>query len=248
MDTSFFNPDSAFFLLSVGGAVLALNILIAVLVAGFAIVIMRNILYTREKAHRIKLEAREQADKILDEAHAEALKVTEQASAKARELLNQAARSNEATEQQLTEGFHVVSEKGIAQIQSAALKCVETFENMADVAEKEYLKTLHVASETMSRDAKHTLEMFESYLKNQTSGYQQEVERKVDDLRAKADQFIEDYRIRKIEKVDSTIHQIILLASKNVLGRILNVDEHNRLILHALDEAKKEKFFEEFQS
>ena len=248
MDTSFFNPNSAFFLLFGGGTLLALNVLIVVLVAGFAIVIMRNVLYTREKAHRMKLEAREQADKILDEAHAEALKVTEQASAKARELLNQAARTSQESEQLLVDGFHAASEKGITQIQSAALKCVEVFENTSDVAEKEYLKTLHVASETMSRDAKHTLDMFESYLKNQTVGYQQEMERKVDELRAKADQFIQDYRTHKIEKVDSTIHQIILLVAKNVLGRILNVDEHNRLILHALEEAKKEKFFEEFQS
>lgn len=213
-----------------------MSILIILVVIGFAAVILRNVSSSEEKANKIKAAAHKKAAEILSQAQEEALKITKQASTKAQEY-----------EKLLTEGLEAASTQGIEQLRSAALKCVEAYEHTAEVAEKEYLQTLHTASKAMAKDAQETLTMFESYLKDQTVGYEQAMERKVDELRTKANAYIEEYRAKKLERVDSTMHQLILLVAKHVLGRSLNSEEHNRLILHALDEAKKEKFFDEFQ-
>ena len=47
-----------------------------------------------------------------------------------------------------------------------------------------------------------------------------------------------------MKKVDSAIHRIILLVSRDIIGQGLELKEHNQLVIQALDRAKREGFFE----
>ncbi|OGZ47304.1 MAG: hypothetical protein A3J55_00110 [Candidatus Ryanbacteria bacterium RIFCSPHIGHO2_02_FULL_45_17b] len=197
----------------------------------------------KEAAKKPRLSTEGEAEHILSNAHEEAVDIIRVATAKAREMLQSAARVKEGVSSSLATELTAIAEQHKQYLQDASLKYVETYEHMAERAQEEYLTTLHEASQAMAGDAKHTLDMFEIFLKEQTIGYKQQMEKKIDDLRNKVNEQVNEYKKEKLKRVDKAINEIVILVAKIVIGRSLNIQEHNELVLRALDEAKKEGFF-----
>lgn len=57
--------------------------------------------------------------------------------------------------------------------------------------------------------------------------------------KAKVHQALEDYKMRKLNQMDKDFRQVLLEAGKQVLGKTLNLQEHEALIIKALESAKK---------
>src|SRR3989344_3401354 len=187
--------------------------------------------------------AETESQHILSNANEEAVEILRVATEKAREVLQSVAHVKEGVGSSLTKELTAIAEQHKQYLQDASLKYVETYEHMAERAQEEYLSTLHEASQVMAGDAKHTLDMFETFLKDQTIGYKQQMEKKIDDLRNKVNEQVNDYKKEKLKRVDKAINEIVILVAKIVIGRSLNIKEHNELVLRALEEAKKEGFF-----
>lgn len=180
---------------------------------------------------------------ILSNANEEAIEIIRVASKKAREILESVVHVKEDVSSSLTKELTAIAEQHKQYLKDASLKYVETYEHMAERAQEEYLSTLHEASQVMAGDAKHTLDMFETFLKDQTIGYKQQMEKKIDDLRNKVNEQVNEYKKEKLKRVDKAINEIVISVAKIVIGRSLNIKEHNELVLRALEEAKKEGFF-----
>ncbi len=180
---------------------------------------------------------------ILSNANAEAVEIIRVAAEKAREILQSAEHIKESVAVSFEKELTAVADQHKIYLRDASLKYVETYEHMAERAQEEYLSTLHEASRVMAGDAKHTLGMFETFLKDQTIGYKQQMEKKIDDLRNRVNEQVNEYRKEKLKRVDKAINDIIISVAKIVIGHSLNIKEHNELVLRALEEAKKEGFF-----
>ena len=197
----------------------------------------------KEAAKKPRLSTEGEAEHILSNAHEEAVDIIRVATAKAREMLQSAARVKEGVSSSLATELTAIAEQHKQYLQDASLKYVETYEHMAERAQEEYLTTLHEASQAMAGDAKHTLDMFEIFLKEQTIGYKQQMEKKIDDLRNNVNEQVNEYKKEKLKRVDKAINEIVISVAKIVIGSSLNIKEHNELVLRALEEAKKEGFF-----
>ncbi len=51
------------------------------------------------------------------------------------------------------------------------------------------------------------------------------------------------YSKEKFKEVDAKVYQIISETAKNTVGKVINMVDHQELVMQALDEAKKDKFF-----
>lgn len=51
------------------------------------------------------------------------------------------------------------------------------------------------------------------------------------------------YSKEKFKEVDAKVYQIISETAKNTVGKVINIVDHQELVMQALDEAKKDKFF-----
>ncbi len=52
-----------------------------------------------------------------------------------------------------------------------------------------------------------------------------------------------NYSKGKFAEVDAKVYQIISETAKNTVGKVINMVDHQELVMQALDEAKKDKFF-----
>ena len=203
---------------------------------------------SKEKAAKIRKDAHDKAQKVLDEANEEALTTIKRAAVKARELIEKATFVSERANKILSDELHTLSQKGLDDVHNVSLKFVETYEQMASSAQNDFLEAFQKSSQVMTEDAKKTAYVFEKYLKDQTVEYKESMEKRLQEFQAEAQDYIDAYRERRLAKVDAIIFEIIQLTSKNVLGRIISTEEHDKLILQALEEAKKEGFFSEFHA
>ena len=55
---------------------------------------------------------------------------------------------------------------------------------------------------------------------------------------------ISDYKRESLRKVEDALYRILNLVTKSVLGKALNLEDQQDLVIHALNEAKQQAFFE----
>jgi uncharacterized protein (UPF0333 family) len=235
--------QSILLLFAISIAILVITILLVLALITAGSFIWRKISSLKKQAVTEEESAHKKVDKLILDAQNEASKVLRTASEKARTILETATLIKEDVLRTTTREIIAISEQHQQYLKDASLKYVETYEHMAEGAQEEYLNTLHEASVGMARDAKATLGMFETYLKEQTVGYKQAMEKKIEELRKEANAYVDEYKKEKLKRVDKAVDEIILIVAKNIIGRSLNLKEHNELIIRALDEAKKEGFF-----
>lgn len=54
---------------------------------------------------------------------------------------------------------------------------------------------------------------------------------------------VERYKEAKFKQIDTQVYQVISETAKNTVGKVINLVDHQQLVMNALDQAKKEKFF-----
>lgn len=54
---------------------------------------------------------------------------------------------------------------------------------------------------------------------------------------------LDEYQKRRLAEVDDGVRQILLSASREVLGRSISLTEHEQLVREAIERAKKDKLF-----
>lgn len=230
-------------LLALSVSILVVTIFLVVVVVSVGGYAWRRIFALKKEAGREEKTAEIESKRTLANANKQATDIITTATQKARDILQSAEAIKEGTAQTLAHEITAISEQHKRYLKDASLKYVETYEHMAENAQEEYLTTLHEASQGMAQDAKQTLGMFETFLKDQTVGYKQAMERKIEVLRHQANEYVNEYKKEKLQRVDKAIDDIVVSVSKNVIGKSINIKEHNELVLRALEEAKKEGFF-----
>ncbi|TSC80193.1 MAG: Uncharacterized protein G01um101429_237 [Parcubacteria group bacterium Gr01-1014_29] len=230
-------------LIALSISILVINIVLVLLVIGIGWLAWRHIGSLQKQARTEEGSAEVRAEHIIADAQKKAADAVREAAEKARSILQSALIIKDDTLHTLTQEVTAISEQHQRYLKDASLKYVETYEHMAETAQEEYLNTLHAASQGMAKDAKYTLGMFETYLKDQTVGYTQAMEKKIEQLREQTNEYVDTYKKEKLQRVDKAIYEIIVSVSKNVIGRSISIKEHNELVLRALEEAKKESFF-----
>ena len=51
------------------------------------------------------------------------------------------------------------------------------------------------------------------------------------------------YQQGRMKEIDAQIYQIVEQAAKNSVAKVVNVADHQELVMSALEQAKKDKFF-----
>lgn len=54
---------------------------------------------------------------------------------------------------------------------------------------------------------------------------------------------VDKYTKEKYKQIDEKVYEIISETAKNTVGKVINIVDHQQLVMNALDQAKKDKFF-----
>jgi hypothetical protein len=169
---------------------------------------------------------------LLLRAHVKSQKIIEEAVDKASQIVS----SSEALKTSKVDNIEKEIEKAdaaylkiyqesIAKIQNESLKGLQ---NLPD-----YIKAL------LSKEALGIKDELSTEIKKA----QEDAKQLVLEAYKKADQEVASYRKMRLDALDNTIVNIVQAVSRKVLTREIDANEHEKLVMKALEEAKKQNVF-----
>lgn len=170
---------------------------------------------------RLKENMAEKEDEIL-----------RQAQDKAGKILSSAKINQEELEKILREKLDEVADRVMA-----------SYQTQLEKAKEKDIEMFNKISKGIKEDLGHHMENLKIILAKQTVESQEIVSRKLDSAYETMLAEVGKYRTEQLIKVDEQIYQILQNVAEKVLGTTLSLDEHQDLIIQALERAKRENIF-----
>ena len=224
--------------------VLVINIFLLILFVFAGLAITKRMAVSAKDIEQQKHEQYQKAETLLTQARQESLHIVEEANKKAGELLQKTQVVQEAIEKQLSQEIKEFSQKERERVVQISTKLIEEYRNMIESTKQQYGTAVASTAKEMADVTKQSLKEFEQFLKDQTTRYEATLKEQVQQGFMSAQKEIGDYKRESLRKVEDAIYQILNLVAKSVLGKSLNLEDKQELVLHALNEAKQQAFFE----
>jgi hypothetical protein len=179
-------------------------------------------------------------EKLIDKEKADAdanfQKTVEDSLSKEKKLLEDAAF---ASNQIITETKYV-TDSSKAALEEALQKMEHSLEDEANLSTKDFSKTY---SASLQHIATQSLSEFQSIIHSM----EQELQRQTNDFSAtmlpELQKELDSYRQMRLQQADRTINHVIQEVSQEILNKALSIEDHQQLLIEALEKAKKEGIF-----
>lgn len=172
-------------------------------------------------------------DQLLAEVHAKSLKILEDAHKKAKDILSDA------------QEFLKRDESKIAlQVEKIGKIYVDTYENSLNSIKLEAVKTIHSIPKDINSSFDKLLTDFRGDLEAELHKNQEKLTLASAENLKKAENEIEKHKALRIRRIDESLVSTVSEIAKKILGRDLSDIEHEKLVLKALEEAKREGMFD----
>jgi len=191
-----------------------------------------------------KQQAHEKAEALLENARKESLRLVDGAGKKAGEVLAQTQVVKEALEAQLTRAIQEFSQKETDRVGHIGEELVIAYRAMIESSKQQYSDVAGAVTKEMASDAQRSIKQFGEFLKDQTTHYEGTLKQQAQEGFMSAQKEISDYKRESLRHVEDAIYLILNLVAKSVLGKVLSLEDQQDLIIHALNEAKQQGFFE----
>jgi F0F1-type ATP synthase membrane subunit b/b' len=214
--------------------------LIYILILIIAVLVMLCIglviLYIKElssKKDYVTGDDQSQTDsKVFEKAESKSQKILEEAYTKAREIVSDADNYLKKEESELA-------------------KAVDRAQEVYTHSYNEAIKSTEIKAEQMiqsiPQDIKVTLisviDSFRVSLTDEIKRAQGDANKVITEAYKQAMEGVEKYKEERLKEVDDSILDIVKDVTEKVLGKTLSLEEHEKLVHKALEEAKRQKIF-----
>ena len=237
-------PESSILIMLTAIATVIINACLLVIFGSIGTVFLKRMQIASGDVERQKREAREKAEALFENASRESLRIVEEAGKKASEMLGKTQTVKETLETQLTHAIEEFSQKETERVGRIAQDLVITYRAMIESSKQQYDNMAEGVMKEMADDARRSIKQFRESFKEQTIHYESALKQQAQEGFMSAQKEINDYKRESLRHVENAIYNIINLVAKSVLGKALNLEDQQDLVIHALHEAKQQGFFE----
>lgn len=213
------------------GALLVFFVLIVLLVGLFVTyiyVVQKSINSGKSNGDGDKIDP----DKLILEVQAKSLKILEDAHKKAKDILSDA------------QEFLRRDESKIAlQVEKIGKTYVDVYESTLNNIKLEAIKTIHNIPKDINESFSKSLIDFQEDLKTELHNNQEKLTAATLENIKKSENEIEKHKAFRVRQIDESVVSLVSEIAKKVLARDITGLEHEKLVLKALEEAKKEGIF-----
>lgn len=223
------NLGTQFIILIIGLSTFIISIFFYVIVLLRLLKLRRDEKKAEARKNKMLMDAKSKSDEAINDAIAKSNSILQKTEYLRDELLKQAKDS----------------------LKSVGETSAETLKDRAHRISKYYDElALHLNKNFMQKqtDALISLEKFETQEMNQVD---EMIRRKTEfsekrmtqyeaDEKAKMLKQVEDYRVKEIKKIDESASRIVLQVAKEMLKESITISSHEKLIIEALEKAKKD--------
>jgi len=175
-------------------------------------------------------EILQKSDLILEEAREKALKIVSDANL-----------FDDSTKKLFDQELKRIQEGQVNTLEKLSYDLLNSYQKELTDLKDNNIKIVNNISKDIESSTVSELKDFKEILKKETFESQKIVEGKIEEAYKAAQKDIEDYKIVQLKKVEGQIYEIIQNVSKIVLGKTLSLQEHEQLVMDALEKAKKEE-------
>jgi hypothetical protein len=195
----------------------------------------------------VKDEASQENVNLLNTARIKAIKIIDDANNRALDIVSKVTLSTDTASEKFKEDLALASSTQIKEFEKATSDFARIYSQILQDLKSKNIEVFQNVSKDIETDTTEEIRNFKESMQKLTTLSQKEVAKKIDvDYKASKKE-IEDYRKEELRKIDSGIYELLGKISKLVLGKALNLSEHENLIEKSLEKAKKEGAFKEFQ-
>lgn len=190
-------------------------------------------LYKQEKELKSKeKELHASGEKILEQATQQAQGILKHALNKAEELVDKTDVFHENLEHKLT---NTLKEK--------SMNVTKTFDTTVADMKKEYLQEINDTFAGLEKEGKKNMEEFQVLLKKEGLSHKTFFDQKLEQEFESAKAEIEGYKKLKMEEAEKLINSSVNKLAIEVLGKAIPAKDQERLVIEALEKAKKDGLF-----
>lgn len=174
-------------------------------------------------------EMLKKSDHILEEAREKALKIVSDANL-----------FDDSTKKMFDQELKMIQEGQVKTLEKLSYDLLNVYQKELTDLKENNIKLMSNISKDIENSVIAELKDFREILKKETYDSQKIVETKIEETYKATQKEIEDYKTERLKKVEGQIFEIIQNVSREVLGKTLSRDEHEQLVMDALEKAKKE--------
>ena len=185
-----------------------------------------------------------QEERLKSQTHKEEIKILEDARQKAAKIVGNATIIDEKEKSQVEEEFKRLETNEVKEFQSATENLFTTYKEQLYNLKNNTISIAQGIVKDIENDIIKELKDFKDILKKETYESQKIVEQKIEQDYQTAKKEVQYYKQEQIKKINNEIYKILQNVSMLVLRKTIPLEDHEQLILDALNKAKEEKVFE----
>lgn len=191
----------------------------------------------------IKDESFQKNANLLEEARAKAIKIIDDANSQAIDIVSKVTLTADVASESFKEDLARASSIQIKEFEKATSDFTTLYFQILRDLKTKNIEVFQNVSKDIESNTMDEVKNYKESMQKLTTLSQKEVRRKIDSDYAIFKKEIEIYKKEELEKIDSEIYELLEKIAKKVLGKALNLSEHENLIEESLEKAKKEGAF-----
>jgi len=201
-------------------------------------------LYSEERDFQKQQErVNHDAHIILELAQKKANGMIEEATLAAKHLIIDAEYVRNDLAKHIEQSIETVGTSAVELFKKDSKDIDEQYKHVFAQLKKEYTQQTQEALTSLQKLAVAELDTFSKNLKKETLNSQVFIGARINEEFETKQKEIESYKSQRMKQVDQTINALIAKVAEEVLGKVIPIDEHEQLVLEALENAKKEEVF-----
>ena len=220
-----------------GMILLSISLLIAEIFFGL-LLFLREGRLSRREGRFVKHSAH-----LIEEAAKKSQGIIETASDKSTEIIAKTNVVTDAVREEMDRSFSRAIRKNEEHIGTMMQRLSEENEAFADNLRQQFTDESARLMKALSWQNEQEVKSFVEDLKGRTVQTHSDMEKTLQESFNKALLEVESYKKKRLDEVEQSLPTLLLNISKEFLGRVITVPEHEKLVFESLEQAKKEGVF-----
>jgi len=231
------------FLTPLAFGIVVVNILLLVIFIVVSSSFFKRIVLSTKEVEKIREEAHHEAEAFIARSREEALALITRTNTGVAQTLEDIHGASMDTQRKVEKTYESFVVQETERLRKGAQELLRSYEDAGVAARSSYQKSADAIDVAVMRQTQDAIGKFQKVLEEEAKHFRVSAEEHFHTWQKQAVQEIDVYKQASLKKIESSIYQIITLISKEVMGRALNLEGQQELVMRALEEAKKEGFF-----
>lgn len=223
-------------LVSVAGI---LSVILLVIVLSY-IGIFKKLYLAEKEIEKLKRDEEKKEEAALEKTQKKANEIIERANSDASQIINKTLAFDKKSKEAFEENLNKISRTYENAFKKSADESLTNSLKLLKSANEENVNLIREISKDIKKYAGGQVEDFKKILLSETVDSQKIIGQKIEESYGETQEEIKKYRQKKFAAIDNDIYEIIENVTKIAMGKSLSLNEHEDLIMEALNKAKEE--------